>query len=51
MQDVMGSIYDGGEVALSAYFDRISIEDVKHRIGNGKECSLSMEPLSMKDRS
>ncbi|KOY17651.1 Rrf2 family transcriptional regulator [Paenibacillus xylanivorans] len=51
MQGVMGSIYDGGEEALSAYFDRISIEDVKHRIGNGEECSLSMESLSMKDRS
>ncbi|MEC0129214.1 RrF2 family transcriptional regulator [Paenibacillus pabuli] len=51
MKEVMGGIYDGGEQALSAYFDRISIEDVKHRISNGEECSLSRELLPTKDRS
>ncbi|MET3938649.1 Rrf2 family protein [Paenibacillus sp. PvP094] len=46
MQDVMGSIYDGGEDALTSYFDSISIEDVKHRIGNGEACSSSKNELS-----
>ncbi|WP_427180725.1 RrF2 family transcriptional regulator [Paenibacillus sp. TC-CSREp1] len=42
MQGVMGAIYDGGEEALSAYFDRISILDVQQRIERGES------PLSMK---
>ncbi|MFS0873293.1 Rrf2 family transcriptional regulator [Paenibacillus xylanilyticus] len=49
MQDVMGSIYDGGEEALTSYFDSISIEDVKHRIGDGGACSSSKNGLSSND--
>ena len=36
MREVMGSIYDGGENALSIYFDGISIEDVERRIGESE---------------
>ncbi|WP_458464236.1 RrF2 family transcriptional regulator [Paenibacillus sp.] len=51
MQDVMGEIYNGGEEALSAYFDRISIEDVKQRIGHGEACTLSLNGLPMNEKS
>ncbi|WP_440115794.1 RrF2 family transcriptional regulator [Paenibacillus sp. QZ-Y1] len=50
MQDVMGNIYDGGEVALSAYFDRISIQDVKQRISNGEACTFSMNEMSTQEK-
>ncbi|MDQ0172313.1 RrF2 family transcriptional regulator [Paenibacillus tundrae] len=50
MRDVMGGIYDGGEEALSIYFDRISIEDVKHRIGKCEGISKSMNELLRQDK-
>ncbi|MEY8743383.1 hypothetical protein AB9M62_28505 [Bacillales bacterium AN1005] len=46
----MGGIYDGGEEALSIYFDRISIEDVKHRIGKCEGISKSMNELLRQDK-
>ncbi|MBR2565890.1 MAG: Rrf2 family transcriptional regulator [Paenibacillus sp.] len=48
MQGVMGAIYDGGEEALSAYFDRISIRDVKQSIDRG-DCPLPLESSSAKE--
>lgn len=45
MQDVMGSIYDGGEEVLIFYFDSILIEDVKYCIGNGEVCFLFKNEL------
>jgi Rrf2 family protein len=50
MQGVMGAIYYGGEEALSAYFDRISIHDVQQSIERG-EGPFPMEGLSAKEKS
>lgn len=47
----MGNIYNGGEEALSAYFDRISIQDVKERIGHGEAITLSLYGLPAKEKS
>ncbi|MBY0206214.1 Rrf2 family transcriptional regulator [Paenibacillus polysaccharolyticus] len=49
MQGVMGAIYDGGEEALSAYFDRISILDVMQSIERG-EGPFPMEGVSTKEK-
>lgn len=50
MQDVMGAIYDKGEEALSAYFDRISIFDVQQSIECG-EGPFPMEGVSAKEKA
>ncbi|MGQ8873805.1 RrF2 family transcriptional regulator [Paenibacillus amylolyticus] len=50
MQEVMGAIYGGGEEALSAYFDRISILDVRQSIERG-EGPFPMEGLSASEKS
>ncbi|WP_308722979.1 RrF2 family transcriptional regulator [Paenibacillus polysaccharolyticus] len=49
MQGVMGAIYDGGEEALSAYFDRISILDVMQSIERG-EGPFPMEGVCTKEK-
>ncbi|WP_154985246.1 Rrf2 family transcriptional regulator [Paenibacillus xylanexedens] len=49
MQGVMGAIYDGGEEALSAYFDRISILDVMQSIERG-EGPFPLEGVSTKEK-
>ena len=46
----MGAIYDGGEEALSAYFDRISILDVQQSIERG-EGPFPMEGVSAKGKT
>ena len=45
----MGAIYDGGEEALSAYFDGISIRDVRQSIERGEGACL-IEGFSVKEK-